>query len=98
MSVALVTDGCAELDECQLLDSARELLSGKSVLIGMPGAFTPTCNDVHLPGYIRSAPHFRKLGVDSVAVVTTNDRFIMTAWKRAMRKCMDCRREGEISS
>ena len=89
VNVELVTDGCAADDDCKLLDSASELLFGKSVLIGMPGAFTPTCNDLHLPGYIRSAPHFKRLGVDSVAVVTTNDRFIMTAWKRAMRKCMD---------
>ena len=51
-------------------------------------AFTPTCTDEHLPGYIRNARKFRRLGVKKLAVITTNDRFIMTAWKKAMKDCM----------
>ena len=51
---------------------------GKSVLLGMPGAFTPTCNDRHLPGYYKQTDKFKALGVDTVAVVTV--RF--TIWIR----------------
>ena len=83
ISVELVVGACAEEDSCEL-KTADELLSGTAVLVGMPGAFCAVCNDEHLPGYIRSAPQFRRLGVSTLAVVTTNDRFILTAWKRAL--------------
>ena len=53
------------------------------------GAFTPTCTDLHLPGFIRAAPRFERLGVDTLAVITTNDRFIMSCWKDAMKECME---------
>eukprot|EP00966_Prymnesium_polylepis_P249597 5770873-Prymnesium_polylepis.1 len=43
-----------------------------TVLVGMPGAFTPTCTDEHLPGFIRAVPRFERLGA-KVAVITTND-------------------------
>jgi len=56
--------------------------------VGMPGAFTPTCTSEHLPGFIRNARKFRRLGVDKLAIVTTNDKFIMSAWKKAMSECM----------
>jgi len=94
--ITLVTDGCAAEDNCPLLDSSTDLFSsGRNVLVGMPGAFTPTCTDEHLPGYIRGAGKFRSLGVSTVAVVTTNDRFLLTAWKRAMSACL--RAEGKAS-
>jgi len=96
----VVTDGCAREDDCPLY-SAEELLGSPStpsmsVLVGMPGAFTPTCTDIHLPGYIRNVKLFNKLGVKTVAVVTTNDRFIMTSWKTAMKECMDQERLGSL--
>jgi glutaredoxin/glutathione-dependent peroxiredoxin len=47
---------------------------------GMPGAFTPTCDKEHLPGYIKSADKLAALGIEKVAVVTTNDRFVNEAW------------------
>jgi len=89
LGVEVVTDDCAMMDECKTIDEEDLLTRGKTVLVGMPGAFTPTCTDEHLPGFIRNARKFRRLGVTQVAVVTTNDRFIMTAWKRAMRKCTE---------
>jgi peroxiredoxin len=86
--VEIVTDGCAADDNCAVRTADEVLGSGKCVLVGMPGAFTPTCTDEHLPGFIRSAKKFKRLGVKKVCIVTTNDRFIMTAWKKAMRECM----------
>ena len=86
--VEIVTDDCAMEDNCQLTTTEDFFGKGKCVIVGMPGAFTPTCTDAHLPSFIRNAKKFRRLGVEKVAVVTTNDKFIMTAWKKAMRECM----------
>ena len=72
-----------------MAETDNRFAKGKTVLIGMPGAFTPTCTDAHLPGYIRNARRFKRAGVTNLAVVTTNDRFIMTAWKRKMRECAE---------
>jgi peroxiredoxin len=55
----------------------------KVVLIGMPGAFTPTCHRNHLPGFIEKAGEFGKKGIDTIAVTTTNDHFVMSAWSKA---------------
>jgi glutaredoxin/glutathione-dependent peroxiredoxin len=46
----------------------------------MPGAFTSTCTKIHLPGYIELAPKFASLGIESIAVLTTNDRFVNEEW------------------
>ena len=62
--------------------------SGKSILLGMPGAFTPTCNDIHLPGYYKNAAEFKDLGIDTIALVTTNDRFVNAQWQKSMEECM----------
>lgn len=51
----------------------------KVVLFAVPGAFTPTCSERHLPGYIRHYEDFRKRGID-VACMAVNDAFVMKAW------------------
>jgi glutaredoxin/glutathione-dependent peroxiredoxin len=48
----------------------------------MPGAFTTTCTQVHLPGYVQSAKKLRSLGIDTIAVITTNDRFVNQEWSK----------------
>jgi peroxiredoxin len=53
------------------------------VLFGVPGAFTPTCNNNHLPGYIENRDAILARGVDQIAVVAVNDVFVMNAWARA---------------
>lgn len=53
------------------------------VLIGVPGAFTPTCHRNHLPGYIENAASFTEKGVDAIAVTAVNDVFVMDAWAKA---------------
>jgi peroxiredoxin len=58
-----------------------ELLGkGKVVLIGVPGAFTPTCSDFHLPGYVLRADELKAKGVSTIACVSVNDAFVMGAW------------------
>jgi glutaredoxin/glutathione-dependent peroxiredoxin len=61
--------------------STKELLgSGKVVLIGVPGAFTPVCTDFHLPGFVLAAEQLKEKGVERIAVVSVNDAFVMGAW------------------
>eukprot|EP01117_Protostelium_nocturnum_P016480 TRINITY_DN651_c0_g1_i1.p1 TRINITY_DN651_c0_g1~~TRINITY_DN651_c0_g1_i1.p1 ORF type:complete len:168 (-),score=50.70 TRINITY_DN651_c0_g1_i1:118-621(-) len=52
----------------------------KVVLVGVPGAFTPTCHANHLPGFIDRADELKAKGVDVVAFLAANDVFVMSAW------------------
>ena len=60
--------------------SAEVLGTGKVVLFGVPGAFTPTCSDHHLPGFVLRADELRAKGADKVVCVSVNDPFVMGAW------------------
>ncbi len=60
-----------------------EFFSGKKVvLFGVPGAFTPTCSNNHLPGYLENRDAILARGVDKIAVIAVNDHHVMTAWSR----------------
>lgn len=64
--------------------STSELFAGKKVvLFAVPGAFTPTCSEAHLPGYVVLADKIKALGVDLIACVSVNDAFVMHAWGEA---------------
>jgi peroxiredoxin len=61
--------------------SSDELFKGKKVvLFGLPGAFTPTCDSTHLPGYEKHYADFKALGVDEVYCLSVNDAFVMKNW------------------
>jgi glutaredoxin/glutathione-dependent peroxiredoxin len=61
--------------------STDEIFKGKKVvLFAVPGAFTPTCSNRHLPGFVENADAFRAKGVDTVACIAVNDAFVMGAW------------------
>lgn len=63
--------------------TADLLGTGTVVLFGLPGAFTPTCSDHHLPGFVVRADDIRAKGVDAIYCVSVNDAFVMGAWGKA---------------
>ncbi|HEX5664906.1 MAG TPA: peroxiredoxin [Xanthomonadaceae bacterium] len=66
-------------DGVEIVDT-RSLFDGKKVvLFAVPGAFTPTCSERHLPGFVERFEDFRAKGID-VACVSVNDPFVMQAW------------------
>jgi peroxiredoxin len=65
------------------VQSGEALGSGTVVLFAVPGAFTPTCSDHHLPGFVLRADALAAKGVDTVACVSVNDAFVMGAWGEA---------------
>lgn len=71
--------------------SAEEYFKGrKVVLFSVPGAFTPTCDAKHLPGFVERSADLRGKGVDALACLAVNDAFVMKAWG----KTQNC--EGKV--
>ena len=64
--------------------TAAELLGkGRVVVFSVPGAFTPTCNAKHLPGYVEKAQALGSKGVDKIVCMAVNDVFVMNAWGKS---------------
>ena len=67
-------EGAADVDPA-------ELFAGKKVVMfSLPGAFTPTCSQKHLPGYVKELPALKAKGIDIVACLSVNDASVMKAW------------------
>ncbi|MCA2413767.1 peroxiredoxin [Vibrio diabolicus] len=73
----LTADGMVNHDVTELFANK------KVVLFAVPGAFTPTCSEAHLPGYVVLADELKAKGIDLIACVSVNDAFVMQAWGEA---------------
>jgi peroxiredoxin len=71
-----IRDGVENVDTRTLFDNT------KVVIFAVPGAFTPTCSEKHLPGFVEHFQAFRDKGVE-VACVSVNDPFVMHAWAQS---------------
>ena len=52
----------------------------KIIIFGVPGAFTPTCSEKHLPGFINLIDQFKTKGIHDIYCLSVNDAFVMKAW------------------
>jgi glutaredoxin/glutathione-dependent peroxiredoxin len=60
---------------------SEEFFAGKRVaLFAVPGAFTRTCSQRHLPSYVGNAAALKAKGIDTIACIAVNDQFVMNAW------------------
>ena len=71
-----IDDGVRKINTADLFAHRRV------VLFAVPGAFTPTCSERHLPGYVERFDAFKQRGID-VACMAVNDAFVMRAWGRS---------------
>ena len=56
------------------------LKNKKSVIFGLPGAYTSVCSAKHLPGYVKNSEKYKQKGVDQIICMSVNDPFVMNAW------------------
>jgi peroxiredoxin len=75
-----VTIKQATPEGAQDVDPAQLFAGKKVVMFSLPGAFTPTCSQKHLPGYVRELAQLKAKGIDLVACLSVNDAFVMKAW------------------
>jgi peroxiredoxin len=61
-------------------DTGDILRTGRVVLFAVPGAFTPTCDTAHLPGFVANAGKIRAAGIDRIVCATVNDHHVVKAW------------------
>jgi peroxiredoxin len=78
--VAIWTNGGPDVP--RVVQTGDILGKGTVVLFALPGAFTPTCTEFHLPGYLVRADDLHAKGVDTIACLSVNDPFVMDAWRR----------------
>lgn len=71
----------APTEDFSLVD---ELKGSKAVIVGVPGAFSSGCSQVHVPGYLSSLPKFADKGYSKLFVVSVNDVFVMQAWASSL--------------
>ena len=59
---------------------SEELKNKKVIIFGVPGAFTPTCSEKHMPSFIKLHQELISKGIDDIYCLSVNDKFVMNAW------------------
>ncbi|GBE42149.1 glutathione amide-dependent peroxidase [bacterium BMS3Bbin10] len=73
----LTDDGLADM-------TTQDVFAGKTVVVfAVPGAFTPTCNALHVPNFLGALDALKARGVDTVACISVNDAFVLNAWAKS---------------
>ncbi len=82
-----IKDNIPDVEVFQLINNEPEKIrikklfkEKKTILLGMPGAFTSICSLKHLPGYLNNIDRFKSKGIDLIACIAVNDPFVMNAW------------------
>ncbi|KAG2682869.1 hypothetical protein I3760_10G004700 [Carya illinoinensis] len=75
-------DASGELQTTTISDLTK---NKKAILFAVPGAFTPTCSQKHLPGFVEKSQELKAKGVDTIACISVNDAFVMKAWKEDLK-------------
>jgi peroxiredoxin len=70
-------------DGQQKLTTDQVFAGKKVVFFAVPGAFTPTCNRNHMPGFVKEFDAIKAKGADTVACTAVNDHHVMAAWAKA---------------
>lgn len=70
------------VDPNGISDAASDAVlgTGTVVFFGVPGAFTPTCDTSHLPGFVANAHKLANLGVNRIVCGAVNDHHVTKAW------------------
>ena len=84
-----INDNIPDVEVFQLINNEPEITKikkifkdKKTILLGMPGAFTSICSAKHLPGYVNNIQKFKSKGIDLIACIAVNDPFVMSAWAK----------------
>ena len=82
-----IKDNIPDVEVFQLINNEPEKIrikklfkEKKTILLGMPGAFTSVCSSKHLPGYLNNIDRFKSKGIDLIVCIAVNDPFVMNAW------------------
>lgn len=69
-------------DDINVIDTKEYFSSGTFVVFAVPGAFTPTCSNDHLPGYLALSEDFEAAEVNRIVCLTVNDHHVTSAWAK----------------
>lgn len=79
--------------------AVADLVAGKRVVIfGLPGAYTPTCSALHVPGYVAQTDQLKAKGIDQIVCLSVNDAFVMGAWGKDQKAGGKVRMLGDGSA